>query len=80
MDFIDRRVDTFQIETSNQWRGLLRTMAAAAAASIAAVTASVMDPAPDAILTAAVLGFLTGGPIAWTVRDLTRWVERKAEF
>jgi hypothetical protein len=80
MDFIDRRVDTFQIETSNQWRGLLRTMAAVAAASIAAVTASVMDPAPDVILTAAVLGFLTGGPIAWTARDLTRWVERKAEF
>jgi hypothetical protein len=79
-DLLDRRLDIFQIETTQRWCVLLRTLAAITAGLLSAISAWAVSSSLTAILVAAIVGIFVGGPISWVTRDLTRIVERKAQF
>ncbi len=79
-DLVDRRLDIFQIETTQRWRTLLRSLAAITAGLLSAMSAWAVAVSASAIIVASIVGVIVGGPVAWITRDLTRIVERKAQF
>jgi hypothetical protein len=79
-DLIDRRLDVFQIDATQQWCTLLRAVAAGTAGLLSALSASAISAPPYVVVIAAVVGVVVGGPVSWIARDLTRIVERKARF
>jgi hypothetical protein len=79
-EHLERRLDAFQLDAAVRWHGLLRTMAASLAGVFAAMGQWAVHGAPTAVGVAAVMGVVVGGPFAWTIRDLARVLERKAEF
>lgn len=79
-DQVDRRLDIFQIETTQRWRTLVRSLAAITAGLLSAMSAWAVAVSATAIIVASIVGVIVGGPVAWITRDLTRIVERKAQF
>ena len=79
-DLIDRRLDVFQIEATQRWCALMRTLGAVTAGLLAAISAWAVTSSLTAILVAALFGIFVGGPMSWITRDLTRVVERRALF
>jgi hypothetical protein len=79
-DLVDRRLDIFQIEATQRWDALMRTLGAIAAGVLAAISAWAVTSSLSAIFVAALFGMFVGGPMSWVTRDLTRAIERKAQF
>ncbi|MER7457486.1 hypothetical protein [Micromonospora sp. NPDC126480] len=79
-ELVERRMDLFQVEALARWRSRLRLLSATFAGAVAALAAAVTTSAVSAVLMAALLGMVVGGPISWVARDLTRVVERRAQF
>ena len=79
-DLVDRRLDIFQIEATQRWCTLMRTLSAITAGVLAAISAWAVTSSLSAIVVAALFGIFVGGPMSWITRDLTRVVERKALF
>jgi hypothetical protein len=76
---VDRRLDTFLIDTQTRWRTLLRVLSATIAAVLLALGAWADHRGATGIWVGLWLGFAVSGPIAWTARDLARLVERRAQ-
>jgi hypothetical protein len=79
-DLIDRRLDVFQIDATQRWCTLLRSLAAVTAGLLSALSASAISAPINTIIIATIAGVVVGGPVSWIARDLTRIVERKARF
>lgn len=79
-DLINRRLDVFQIDATQQWCTLQRSLAAATAGLLSALSASAISVPAYVVIIAVVVGVVVGGPVSWIARDLTRIVERKARF
>jgi hypothetical protein len=77
---LESRLDAFQVEATAGWHSLLRTMAGGASAVLAGMLAWAVHADGPAIVLAAGLGLVIGGPISWIIRDVNRVIERKAAY
>jgi uncharacterized membrane protein YoaK (UPF0700 family) len=75
----ERELDRWQLEATTAWRSLLRTISCFAAGAVSGVCALAVTRTPAAVVLAALIGVVVGGPLAWLVRDLVRVIERKAD-
>ena len=78
-EYIERRVDVFQMAATENWRWLLRATSAGVSAISLGFGAYVLS-GWAAVPASALLGLIVGGPTSWTLRDIVRIVERKATY
>lgn len=77
---LEQDLDGFQIKTTAQWHYLLRTMAAVVSGVLSLISALAANARLSVAIGALLFGAIVGGPFSWIIRDLTRAIERRANF
>lgn len=77
---LERELDGFQIKTTAQWHYLLRAIASAVSGVLSLISALAAHARLSVAIGALLFGAIVGGPFSWVIRDLTRAIERRANF
>ncbi|MGY2061172.1 hypothetical protein ACW9HQ_40405, partial [Nocardia gipuzkoensis] len=79
-EYIERRIDAFQILLENRWQIVIQALAATLSGLLAAAGTSLGTDSPVASAVATIGGLVIGGPIAWLCSDVSRILRRRAAY